>query len=155
MKRRKALKLGLLGLVAASSPLIASKSENEKCEISPYKKYRDKIINRNKYKKDPKNPTKAELKHTPDIKIGAVDKKGYTLVEIIIGQEGIIHPSTQDHWIDFIELKADGKRVGITFFEPGKAMGYAAFRVKLNGVKTLTAVEGCNLHGIGEETITL
>ena len=154
MKRRNALKLGLLGLVAASSPLVASKNEDNKCEINPYGKYRDKIINRNRYKKDPKKPTKAELKHTPDIKIGATDKNGYTLVEIIIGQEGIIHPSTENHWIDFIELKADGKRVGITFFEPGKAMGYAAFRVKLNGVKKLTAVEGCNLHGIWEETIT-
>ena len=178
MKRRNALKLGLLGLVAVSSPLIASRNEYyerdeeyeryEKddykkykdkyetyYETNPYKKYRDNIVNRNFYKKDPKNPTKAELKHTPDIRIGTTDKNGYTLVEIIVGQEGIIHPSTKNHWIDFIELRADGKRVGITFFEPGKAMGYTAFKVKLNGVKTLTAVEGCNIHGIWEETITL
>jgi len=34
-------------------------------------------------------------------------------------------------------------------------MGYAAFKVKLDGVKTLTAVEGRNKHGIWDYTITL
>lgn len=105
--------------------------------------------------KDSKNPTKGELKHTPEIKIGPKDKNGYTLVEITIGQQGIIHPSTESHWIDFIELDADGKLVARTIFEPGKAMGYAAYKVKLDGVKKLTAREGCNLHGIWEYTITL
>jgi superoxide reductase len=34
-------------------------------------------------------------------------------------------------------------------------MGYAAYKVKLDGVKTLTAREGCNIHGIWEYTIKL
>jgi len=153
MKRREALKIGALGLMAAAvTPAMASKDENEN---NPYGKYREKIYNRNRYTKNAKNPTKGELKHTPEIKIGKKDANGYTLVEITVGQEGIIHPSSEAHWIDFIELDADGKLVARTLFEPGKAMGYAAYKVKLDGVKKLTAREGCNKHGIWEYTITL
>jgi superoxide reductase len=152
MKRRDLFKLSALGLLVAATPAMA-KTE-EKCDVYS-KNYRNKIYNRNKYKMNEKNPTKGELKHTPEIKIGKKDSKGYSLVEITIGQEGIIHPSTKDHWIDFIELKANGKLVAKTLFEPGEASGYAAFKVKLDGVKTLTAVEGCNKHGIWEYTINL
>jgi superoxide reductase len=155
MDRRNALKrLGALGLIASTAvPVMASEKE-EFCDV--YKKYSPKIHNRNFMKiKDPKHPTKGELKHTPEIKIGPTDKNGYTLVEITVGQNGIIHPSTENHWIDFIELDADGQLVARTIFEPGKAMGYAAYKVKLDGVKTLTAREGCNIHGIWEYTIKL
>jgi len=34
-------------------------------------------------------------------------------------------------------------------------MGYVAYKVKLDGVKKLTAREGCNKHGIWEYTINL
>ncbi len=44
--------------------------------------------------RDPENPTKAELKYSPDIKVGVKDAKGFSLVEVEVGQEGIIHPST-------------------------------------------------------------
>ncbi|WP_456479682.1 desulfoferrodoxin family protein [Nautilia sp.] len=152
MNRRKALKLGALGLAAAAVTPVMAVEKNNVC--NPYGKYREKIYNRNRYHIS-ENPSKGELKHTPEIKIGSKDTKGYTLVEITIGQKGIIHPSSEDHWIDFIELRADGKLVERVLFEPGKAMGYAAFKVKLDGVKTLTAVEGCNKHGIWDYTITL
>ena len=151
MDRREALKLTALGLIAGATTLSAS--ENEK-EYSVYEKYREGIKNRNHYKKSA-NPTKGELKHTPEIRIGPKDSLGYNLVEITIGQEGIIHPTSETHWIDFIELNADGKLVARTLFEPGKSMGYAAYKVKLDGVKTLTAVAGCNIHGIWEETIKI
>ncbi len=149
MDRRKALKLAALGTVVAATSLHASDEKND-----VYGNYRPEIKNRTKNKKDA-NPTKGQLKHTPDIKIGPKDKNGYTLVEITLGQEGIIHPSTDNHWIDFIELNADGKLVARTLFEPGKAMGYVAYKVKLDGVKKLTAVAGCNIHGIWENTIEL
>jgi len=45
--------------------------------------------------------------------------------------------------------------VARTLFEPGKAMGYVAYKVKLDGVKKLTAIAGCNIHGIWENTIEL
>ena len=96
MDRRNALKrLGALGLIASATvPAIASERE-EVCSV--YKKYSPKIHNRNFMKiKDSNNPTKGELKHTPEIKISPKDKNGYTLVEITIGQKGIIHPGTKD-----------------------------------------------------------
>jgi len=150
MERRNFLKLGAVAIVATSTQTMA----NDIKDNTPYTKYRDKIYNRNHYQKSDK-ATKGELKHTPEIKIGNVDNKGYTLIEITIGQEGIIHPSTKEHWIDFIELEGDGQLLARTFFEPGTSMGYVAYKVKLNGIKKLIAREGCNKHGIWEETIEL
>ena len=150
MERRNFLKFGAVAMVATSTQILA----NNNTEQTPYKQYRDKIYNRNRYTKSDK-PTKGELKHSPEIKIGTVDNKGYTLVEITVGQEGIIHPSTKDHWIDFIELEGDGQLLARTFFEPNTSMGYVAYKVKLNGIKKLTAREGCNKHGIWEENTKL
>lgn len=101
---------------------------------------------------DPENPTDFELKHLPAIEIGDEDDKGYTMVKVTIGQDDIIHPSTPDHWIDYIELYADGRLVGKANLEPVISRGFAAFAVKLEGVKYLKAVELCNLHGIWETT---
>ena len=106
----------------------------------------------------PENPSKltsAELKHTPQITLKEKDAKGYTAVEITIGQSGIIHPSTPDHWIDFIELYADGKLVGKSVLEPEISRGMSLFAVKLDGVKKLQAKAGCNIHGIWESEVSL
>jgi superoxide reductase len=149
MERRNFLKIGAVALVATTTQTLATETTQ-----APYSKYREKIYNRERYTKSA-NPTKGELKHTPEIKIGKTDSKGYTLVEITVGQEGIIHPSSKDHWIDFIELEGDGELLARTFFEPGTSMGYVAYKVKLNGIKKLTAREGCNKHGIWQESIKL
>lgn len=106
----------------------------------------------------PENPAKlsaSEMKHTPQITIVAKDKAGYTAVDITVGQGGIIHPSTADHWIDFIELYADGKLVGKSTLEAVISRGQALFAVKLDGVKKLTAKAGCNLHGIWSSELAL
>lgn len=113
-------------------------------------------MNRTEMKaKDPKKMTKAELKHTPQITIKGKDEKGFTLIEIHIGQGGIIHPSTAEHWIDFIELYADDKLVGKSTLEPKISRGLASFAVKLDNVKSLKAKSGCNLHGIWTSTISV
>ena len=156
MKRRDALKrLGALGLLATAIPSFANEKENEKfCDV--YTKYKPIIKNRNWMKiKDLKHPTKGELKHTPDIKIGEINQKGFTKIEVTLGKNGIIHPSTKQHYIDFIELYADNELVGKTVFEPGEAMGYVSYNVKLNDAKTIKAVAGCNIHGIWENTISV
>jgi len=105
----------------------------------------------NRYEMKPENPNKLtfdEKKHTPYMELKARDEKGYTTVEITVGQSGIIHPSTPEHWIDFIELYADGKLVGKTTLEAEISRGAALFAVNLKGVKELKAKAGCNLHGI-------
>jgi len=105
--------------------------------------------------KDPKKLEKSEKKHLPDIKVKDKDSAGYTLVEVTIGQDSIIHPSTKDHWIYEIELFADGKSVDKVSLEPEISRGYLAAMVKLDGVKKLSAVSKCNLHGNWEFEITL
>lgn len=142
MNRREALKIA--GIAVATSAIGAQASTvNE-------------IMNRMEMK--PKNPAKldkSELKHTPQITIKEKDANGYTTIEITIGQGGIIHPSTPDHWIDFISLYADDKLIGKSTLEPEISRGVAAFAVKLDSVKKLTSKAGCNLHGIWTATVTV
>lgn len=135
MDRRKALKVAGLAAVTMA--------------VGAEAKMKEEYMNRLEMK--PKNPAKmdkGELKHSPLITLKDKDAKGYTLVEILVGQGGIIHPSTQDHWIDFIELYADGKLVGKSTLEPEISRGATAFALKLDNVKELKAKAGCNLHGI-------
>lgn len=142
MNRRDAIKaVGATALLAA---------------VSAQAKMDEQYFNRMEMKPvDPSKLTKAELKHTPQVTLKDKDANGYTAVAITIGQGGIIHPSTQDHWIDFIELYADGKLVGKTVLEPEISRGMALFAVKLDGVKTLQAKAGCNLHGIWASELAL
>jgi len=114
------------------------------------------IVNRQKMKiADPKHPTKAELKHTPEITLGTKDASGYTLVEVTVGQNGIIHPSEPNHWIYEIELYGDNKLIEKVALEPMISRGYLGARVKLDNIATLSAVAKCNLHGSWESHISL
>ena len=142
MNRREALKT--MGITVATATVTAQASTvNES-------------INRMEMKpKDPNKLEKSELKHTPQITIKDKDANGYTMVEITVGQGGIIHPSTPDHWIDFISLYADDKLVGKNILEADISRGATSFAVKLDNVKTLTSKAGCNLHGIWSATVTL
>lgn len=133
MKRRDALKIAALAALATTY----ASAYDEKL-----------IVNKQKMTpKDPANPTDAELKHLPEIKVGAVDAKGYALVEVNIGQKGIIHPSEEKHWIYEIELFGDDKKIASVSLEPVISRGYLAARVNTKEVKKLTAVSKCNLHG--------
>ena len=106
------------------------------------------VVNKQKMSiKDPANPTEAELKHSPEITIGAVDAKGYALVEVNIGQKGVIHPSDEKHWIYEIELFGDDKKIASVSLEPMVSRGYLAARVDTKAIKTLSAVSKCNIHG--------
>ena len=141
MNRREALKVAGIAAVTAAVGAQAAKMEEQymnRLEMKP---------------KDPANLDKGELKHSPLITLGAKDAKGYTLVTVTVGQGGIIHPSTPDHWIDFIELYADGKLVGKSSLEPEISRGAASFALKLDNVKELKAKSGCNLHGIWTTTL--
>lgn len=106
------------------------------------------IVNRRDIKiANPLKLTKGELKHSPDIKVGQKDEKGFSLIEVNIGQHNIIHPSTANHWIYEIELFADNEKVSKVSLEPETSRGYLATRVDLSNVKTISAISKCNLHG--------
>lgn len=140
MNRREAIKVAGVAamMVAVSAEAKMAVEHMNRMEMKP---------------KDPAKLDKGELKHTPLITVKGKDAKGYTFVEITIGQGGIMHPSTADHWIDFIELYADGKLVGKSTLEPEISRGAASFSVKLDSVKELKARAGCNLHGIWTSTV--
>jgi superoxide reductase len=143
MNRRDMLKNTILGSIALASVVEASITQHKNRAIMK--------------PKDALNPTKAELKHLPQIKVlsNSKDAAGYNMVEITVGQSSIIHPSISTHWIDFIELYADGKLVGKSVLEAGISRGMSVFSVKLDGVKELQAKAGCNLHGIWTSKIDL
>ena len=142
MKRRDVLKVAGIAVAAVAVGAQAT-------EVTP-------AMNRMEMKpRDAGKPTDFELKHLPQITVKDKDANGYTTVEITIGQGGIIHPSTPDHWIDFITLYADDKLVGKSTLEAEISRGVAAFAVKLDNVKTLTSKAGCNLHGIWTASVTL
>jgi len=143
MNRRDVLKIG-----AATAVTVAVGAQ---ADTMP-----QKHMNRTEMK--PVNPakmTKAELKHSPQVTIGAKDAAGYTLISITVGQGGIIHPSTKGHWIDYIELYADNKLVGKNVLEPEISRGATSFAVKLDNIKSIKAKSACNLHGIWTTTVQL
>ena len=156
MKRRKLLKsIGALGVIGLGSAVLASCNDSKKTSTPTSGK---PAITKNRQLmkiKDPAKPTKAELKHTPEISTGDKDAKGFTKVEITVGSKGIIHPAKKDHWIDYIKLYKDGILVGELKIEPGMARGFSGFRVNLDDAKSLKAVIGCNIHGVWENTLLL
>ena len=169
MKRREAFKkLGLLAIIGSSSISLLSSFKNTDTAdtsitkdlsaaagLDPSMEKRNKlIVNRNHYSfADPDNPTKSELKHTPDISLGKKDSQGHTLVQITIGMQGIIHPSTKEHWIDFISVYLNDEQISFTEYRNGGIRGFQDFYVKLNKGDKIKAVSGCNIHGIYSSSI--
>jgi len=151
MRRRELFKkLGLVsaGVMVGSSLL--SPSEAMAQDTSKEKL----IINRNKMSfADPKNPTKFEQKHTPEISFGEKDPKGFTKVFITIGQAGIIHPTEENHWIDFMIVYKNKQLISNTIFENGPIRGYADYFINLNKGDTIKVEIGCNLHGIWKNSL--
>ena len=151
MKRRELFKkLGLAsaGVVIGSSILSSSTAMAQDTSKESL------ILNRVKMSfADPKNPTKFEQKHTPDIRFGEKDPKGFTKVLITIGQAGIIHPTEDKHWIDFMTIYKNDKLVSKMIFENGPIRGYADHYINLQDGDTLRVEIGCNIHGIWENSI--
>jgi len=154
MNRREAIKLSTLAALGIAVSAEACPSNAKGCPSKNVCDVKEENKNRTIMSmKDPQHPTKGELKHTPQITVGKKDANGYTQINITVGQGGIIHPSTQAHWIDFIKLHADDKLVGMSELMAEISRGATSFSVKLDGVKNLTATSGCNLHGVWSSTL--
>lgn len=149
MKRRDLFKK----LGAASAGILATgillNAKNTKAQERQEKL----IINRLKMSfADPANPTDHELKHTPDITFADVDPNGFTKVVITIGQGGIIHPTEENHWIDYLMIYQNGLLVSNMVFENGPIRGYGEHYIKLQKGDEIKVEAGCNLHGIWESS---
>ncbi|RLD66253.1 MAG: twin-arginine translocation pathway signal protein [Bacteroidetes bacterium] len=166
MERREAFKkMGLMGLIGISGmALVSCASKEEKIEkvssikastIPKVKSERELLITNRELKTiaDPANPTKAELKHTPEIIIGEKNERGNTLVKITVGKDGIIHPATENHWIDFIKVYVNDRLVVESEFANGGIRGYGHYYIELNKGDVVIVEAACNIHGIWENSI--
>jgi len=166
MKRREAFKkIGLMSLVGLSGMALISCGDDKtkvkkelpmEAEVIPKaKSERELLITNREHKSiaNPANPTKAELKHTPEISLGDKDEKGNTLVNITVGMNGIIHPSTKEHWIDFIKVYINDRLMVDSEFTNGGIRGFASFYVKLQKGDIILAESACNLHGIWQNSL--
>ena len=96
--------------------------------------------------------TDFENKHTPEINIGEKDEKGYAKVLVTVGSNGIVHPSEENHWIDFMTLYIDGKEYKHIEIENGEGSTKQEFFVPLENAKEVKVILGCNIHGIWMNT---
>ena len=146
----------MAGMFSACTEQEQKETKENKSEKKDAAVENKQIINRQKMSfKDSENPTKAELKHTPEITVKDSDENGFTRIDVTIGSQNIIHPTTTEHWIDYMKLYLDDDFIGEIKNEAGKARGFGSFYVKLENVKSVKAEIGCNLHGIWENTLNL
>ena len=87
---------------------------------------------------DEKTADSSTEKHVPVIEKSG---DGYT---VTVGST--LHPMLENHWIQWIELVADGKRM-IKELSPGDEPK-AHFCVGSDKVKKISAREYCNIHGL-------
>jgi len=67
------------------------------------------------------------------------------------GIDGVEHPNTLSHWINWVALYAGERLISRVEFAPELTDKYAAtLNVTLNETATLRAQEFCNLHGVWE-----
>ena len=103
--------------------------------------------------KDWTNLTNMAKKHVPIIeapeKVKA--KEPFTVKVKVGGIDGVEHPNTLGHWINWVELYAGERLISKVEFEPEMCDGYVVtLNITLNETTTLRAREFCNLHGVWE-----
>ena len=92
-------------------------------------------------------------KHVPIIEAPAKVKAGEPFaVKIKVGGiDGVEHPNTLSHWINWVALYAGERLISRTEFGAELSDGYViTLNVTLNASATLRAQEFCNLHGVWE-----
>jgi superoxide reductase len=102
---------------------------------------------------DWKNLEDMAKKHVPIINAPkrVKAKEPFTVKVKVGGIDGVEHPNTLGHWINWIELYAGDRRISRIEFEPEMCDSYVVnLSVTLNETATLRAIEFCNLHGIWE-----
>ncbi len=92
-------------------------------------------------------------KHVPIIEVPATVKAGEALaVKIKVGGiDGVEHPNTLSHWINWVAIYAGARLISRIEFAPEMTDGYVVtLNVTLNESATLRAQGYCNLHGVWE-----
>lgn len=104
-------------------------------------------------KPDWNNLTVMAKKHTPLIEAPAKVKANEPFaVKIKVGGiEGVEHPNTLSHWVNWVALYAGDRLISRTEFGAELSDGYViTLHVTLAESATLRAQGFCNLHGVWE-----
>ena len=99
------------------------------------------------------NLTGMAKKHTPIIEAPAKVKANEPFaVKIKVGGiDGVEHPNTLSHWINWVALYAGDRAISRIVFGAEMTDGYiVTINVTLTASATLRAQEFCNLHGVWE-----
>ncbi len=126
----------------------------ENCPVcgAPKEKYQQ---NDNIFKESKENSPEAESKHIPSISIekecGLIKEEGCTDVFVRIGET--LHPSTDSHFIQFVDCYQDGEFIGHAQFTPDIHPATCFHLKKDSG--TITIVENCNIHGYWMKEISV
>lgn len=99
------------------------------------------------------NLTKMAKKHLPIIEAPSkVKAKEQFTVRIKVGGiDGVEHPNTLSHWINWVALYAADRWISRVAFAPEMTnKNVVTFNLTLNESTTLRAQEFCNLHGVWE-----
>ena len=107
--------------------------------------------------KDWSNLTDMAKKHVPIIEAPerAKAKEPFKVRIRVGGIDGIEHPNTLGHWINWVTLYAGDRLISRIDFAPVVSDGYAVtINMALDETTNLRAIGFCNLHGIweGKET---
>ena len=103
--------------------------------------------------KDWENLTGMAKKHVPIIEApkNAKAKEPFTVKIKVGGIDGVEHPNTLGHWINWVELFAGERLISRVEFAPEMCNGYVVtLNTTLNESTTLNARGFCNLHGVWE-----
>ncbi len=104
-------------------------------------------------KPDWNNLTVMAKKHTPIIDAPSKVKSSEPFAAKIKvgGIEGVEHPNTLSHWINWVALYAGERLISRIEFGSELSNGYnVAIDIKLQESATLRVQEFCNLHGVWE-----
>lgn len=90
-----------------------------------------------------------ELKHTPNLEV-IEDAHGQT-VKASIGLKGIVHPQTEEHYIEWIRAFDGTEPLGTVNFGPDETP-VAEFKVPRTSSQIIVQAL-CNLHGLWEARV--
>ena len=103
--------------------------------------------------KDWTDLTDMAKKHVPIIEVPEKvrAKEPFTVKVKVGGIDGVNHPNTLSHWINWVELYAGERLISRVEFAPEMCDGYVVtLNVTLNETTALKARGFCNLHGVWE-----
>lgn len=78
-------------------------------------------------------------------------KESFNVKVKVGGIDGVEHPNTLGHWINWVELYAGERLISKVEYAPEMCDGYVVtLNITLNESATLRARAFCNLHGVWE-----